>query len=318
MGGFAVADVVSLGIMVADAVAKPITQLPEKGKLSLVENMELHTGGNAVNTGIALAKLGIDTKIIGKVGMDGFGDFLISQMNKHGADTSAIVRTDKVNTSATMVMVSPDGERSFLHYLGANAELVEEDIDFEEIRGCKILHIGGFYLLPKFDGEPTARLLKRAKEEGIMTSLDPCWDSKGNWFRLIEPCLPYIDVFLPSIEEAKMIAGKEEPSEIAEFFLDYGIKIVGLKMGSQGCYLRTADKEYRIPVYKVKAVDSTGAGDSFVGGFLAGLVKGWDIEKTGYLASAVGAQCVTGIGASTGIGDWEATMEFMRKTPLAK
>lgn len=110
--------------------------------------------------------------------------------------------------------------------------------------------------------------------------------------------------------------GTDEPERIAEIFMDYGIKIVGLKMGSEGCYIRTASEEYRIPVYDVVAVDATGAGDSFVGGFLAGLIKGWALEDVGRLGNAVGACCVTKMGASNGILSWDDTMKFMETTPF--
>src|SRR5436190_5295315 len=114
-------EVVCLGILVADVVGKPVDNWPERGKLNLVDRMELHTGGCATNTGIALAKIGIDTAVIGKVGDDGFGDFMVSQLQKYGIQAEGVVRDKETATSATMVMVHSDGERSFIHYIGANA-----------------------------------------------------------------------------------------------------------------------------------------------------------------------------------------------------
>ena len=108
-----------------------------------------------------------------------------------------------------------------------------------------------------------------------------------------------------------MIAKLEKPEEIAELFLERGVEIVVLKMGAAGSYVRTADEEYWIAPYNVPSVDATGAGDSFVAGFLAGIVRGWDLERAGKLANAVGASCVTAMGASTGIRNWEETVEFM-------
>ena len=114
-------DVLCLGILVADVVAKPIEEMPGKGRLELVDTMELHTGGCAGNTGYGLSKLGISTGVMGKVGTDGFGDFFVKYMRDSGLDTRGIRRTSSVNTAATMVMVSADGERTFFHYLGASA-----------------------------------------------------------------------------------------------------------------------------------------------------------------------------------------------------
>jgi sugar/nucleoside kinase (ribokinase family) len=305
------AEVTCLGILVADVIGKPVDSWPERGKLMLVDTMELHTGGCAANTGTSLAKIGIDTAIIGKVGNDGFGDFMINELSKWGADCSGVVRDTKVSTSATMVTVHSDGERSFIHYIGANATLTDEDVDFEVIKRSKILHVAGFFLMPAFDGEPAARVLKKAKEIGVITSLDTCWDSRGNWMKLLEPCLPYTDYFVPSIEEARMITGKQDPADIAKVLMDKGVKTVALKMGEAGCYIRSADAELRIPIYKVNAVDACGAGDAFAAGFLAGIVNGWDLEKTGKFANAVGAFCVTAIGATTGIKDQKTIEAFM-------
>ena len=211
-----------------------------------------------------------------------------------------------------MVMVSADGERTFFHYLGANGELCYDDINFDIIREAKILHIAGAFLMPKFDGESTARVLKQARDLGIITSLDTAWDSRGNWMSLLEPCLHHLDIFMPSIEEARMITGKEEPSQISEFLLSYGIGTVALKMGENGSYIRTRDWETYVPIYKVQAVDATGAGDAFAAGFLAGVSKGWDYREAAKLANAVGACCTTAMGATAGIKNMQETLKFMQ------
>ena len=307
-------DVLCLGILVADVVAKPIEEMPGRGKLQLVDAMELHTGGCASNTGYALSKLGISTGLMGKVGTDGFGDFVVNYMRDSGLDIRGIKRTSSVNTSGTMVMVSPDGERTFFHYLGANAELCYDDVDFDIVREAKILHVAGAFLMPSFDGEATARVLKQAREQGITTSLDTAWDSKGNWISVLEPCLQHLDIFMPSIEEARMITGRESPSEIAEFLLTSGVGLVALKMGEQGSYIRTRDWEVSVPIYKVKTVDATGAGDAFAAGFLAGVSKSWDYRKAAKLANAVGACCVTAMGATAGVKNMKETLTFMGST----
>lgn len=306
-------DVLCLGIMVADVVALPVGGLPPKGTLQTVERMELHTGGCAVNTGISLAKLGLRTGVLGKVGQDGFGDFVINVLQGHGVDTRGVVRDALNNTSATMVMVDRDGERTFLHYVGANGAIRESDIDPGLIRQAHILHIAGHNLMPGFDGEVAARILRAARAAGVRTSLDTAWDFSGRWRTLIEPCLPYLDLFVPSIEEARQIAGREDPDSVASFFLDYGIRIVALKMGSQGCYVKTREEAFALPVYPVKAVDATGAGDAFAGGFLAGIAKGWDLRRTTRLANAAGALCVTAVGATAGVRSLAETVEFMKQ-----
>jgi len=309
-------EVACLGIMVADVVARPVIELPERGRLTLVDQMELHTGGCAVNTGISLTKLGVEVGVLGAVGDDGFGDFVVSELKRYGIDTRGVTRKANVNTSATMVMVEPDGERRFLHYLGANAELVEDDIDDAAYKNAKVLHIAGALVLPGIDGEPTARILRRARELGLTTSFDTVWDAKGNWMRLVEPCLPHVDIMLPSLAEAQMLTGRKSPQDVAEVLMGYGVRTVGLKMGEEGAYVRTNEEEYFVPPFSVEAVDATGAGDAYVAGFLTGLVRGWPLEKTARFANAVGALCVTAIGATTGVRSLEETLEFMERTPV--
>lgn len=305
------AEVTCLGILVADLVGKSVDEYPARGKLVLVDQLELHSGGCACSSAVALAKIGISAAVIGKVGTDGLGDFMIGVLKKNGIDARGVVRDPKVGTSGTMVMVHSDGERSFIHYLGANAALTEADVDFDAMKGTKILHVAGSFLMPGIDGEPTARILKKAQELGIITSLDTAWDSKGRWMSLLKPCLPHLDYAVPSIEEARLVAGKHEPSEVARVFMDHGVKTVALKMGEEGCYIRSADAEIRIPRYQVDAIDALGAGDCFAAGFLTGIVKGWDLEKTGRFANAVGAACVVALGATTGVKSLDETLAFM-------
>lgn len=311
------ADVVCLGILVADLVGKPVGDYPDRGKLVLVDQLELHSGGCAANTGVALAKIGVDTGIIGKVGTDGLGDFMVGVLEANDMDVRGVVRDPKVGTSGTMVMIHPGGERSFIHYLGANAALTEDDVDFGLLMDTKILHVAGSFLMPAIDGQPTADVLKKAQEMGIITSLDTAWDSKGRWMSVLEPCLPYVDYALPSIEEARMVTGKHDPADVAKVLMDYGVKVVGLKMGEEGCYIRSADTEIRIPRYTVDAVDANGAGDSFVAGFLTGVLNGWSLEETGRFANAVGACCVQALGASTGIRSLADTQAFIEEYTTA-
>ena len=303
-------DVVCLGQFTADVVVTPVERLPEKGKAIFVDNISLHNGGCACNTAVALAKLGINTTVMGKVGCDAFGDFLIKVMNEAGLETSAMVRDDSVTTSTTTVLVSPDGERSFLHYYGGNAKMSEEDVDYEIVKTAKILHVAATFLVPGLDGEPMARVLRQARELGVTTSLDTAWDAEGRWMELVEPCLSHIDIFVPNLEEAQMLTGKNQAPEIAQMFLDYGISTVVIKLGADGCYARTANNEFTVPAFKVeKLVDTLAAGDSFVAGFLAGIVNGWNLEKTCKFANAVGACCVSAKGTS-GIKSMQETMRL--------
>lgn len=311
-------DVTCVGILVADAIARTVNNLPDKGKLDLVDKIELYTGGCAASSAIDMAKLGLNVAIIGKIGNDGFGKFMAASLKDEKVNIDGLNIDDNVSTSSSVVTVDSNGERSFLHCLGANAEFTNNDINIDIIKNSKIVFIAGTMLMPKFDGEECADFLKKAKELGCYTVLDTAWDSKGRWMNILKPCMKYIDLFIPSIEEAIMLSGKEQPEEIADLFLSMGVKTAVIKLGKKGCFIKdSSGVKYLLPTYtKIKAVDTTGAGDSFVAGFLTGITKGLSLLECGKLANAVGTHCVMAAGASTGIKSYDETVTFMKNNEI--
>jgi len=308
-------DVACLGNLVADVITLPVNEIPEAGKLTLIDQITLHSGGCAMNTCIDLAKIGMKATVLGMVGKDGFGEFMLNVLKSQGIDTNGVAVKEGVNTSSSVVLVSDSGERTFLHCIGASAHYGYDDVNFDIIKNSRILFIGGTNLLPNFDGHPCSRLLKKAREEGVYTALDTAWDATGRWMEIVEPCLPYLDLFIPSYDEARMISGKDEPEEIADVFLNRGVRLAVIKLGKEGCFIKNSDGErYNIPTYTdIKAVDATGAGDSFVAGFLTGVLQGWDLQMCGKFANAVGTHCVMQIGATTGIKSMQEILDFMKR-----
>lgn len=311
-------DVACVGILVADAIARTVDNLPDKGKLDLVDKIELFTGGCAANSAIDMAKMGLNAAIIGKIGNDGFGKFIWNSLKDEKVDVKGLAIGEGSSTSASLVTVDSNGERSFMHCVGANGEFSINDIDFDIIENSKIVFVAGTMLMPTFDGMQCAQFLKKAKEAGRYTVLDTAWDSKGRWMNVLKPCMEYIDLFIPSIEEAEKLSGRTEPEEIADVFLSMGVKTAVIKLGKKGCFIKDSKGEkHLIPTYtKFKAVDTTGAGDSFVAGFLTGLTKGYNLYDCGVLGNAVGTHCVMAAGASTGIKSFEEITEFIKNNKL--
>jgi sugar/nucleoside kinase (ribokinase family) len=309
--------IICLGILVADIVGRPLRNVPDPGRLVLVDEMSLHTGGCAINTSTALARLGLPVEVIGKIGSDSFGDFVLTALAERKIGTRGIMRDREVGTSATMVMVAPDGERRFVHYIGANARLTLDDIDLSMVEAGSILHIGGSLVMPGIDGKPTAELLHHARTAGVTTFLDTVWDDTGRWMDILAPCLPEIDYFVPSLPEGQALTGLDDPAEVARALLECGVQTVGLKLGADGCLVMSGDGQaIRLPAFQVDVVDATGAGDAFAAGFIAGVWQGWQLEKTARFANAVGALCVTGLGASGGVRSLSETLAFMENAPL--
>jgi sugar/nucleoside kinase (ribokinase family) len=298
-------DIACLGLVVADVIGNPVTKLPKPGTLQVCRHISLHAGGCAVNTGSALAKLGFKTSLLGAVGVDGFASYLEKELSARGLNLKGLKRVPKASTSASMVIVNPKGERAFLHDVGANARVSERHIDWKLLKKHRHLHIGGSFLMPKLDGKPLARVLKKARALKISTSLDTVYNPALNWARILKPCLPQLDYFMPSYEEARQISGKKDPSDMASAFQRLGAGVVLIKMGAKGSFVHDGQAGLRVPAPRIKVVDSTGAGDAFCAGFLAGRMKGWSLIQSAQLGNVLGASCCLGVGAYAGVPDWK-------------
>lgn len=307
-------DLSCLGILVLDIFGKTIDVFPQKGTTEYFDAMEIHPGGCAFNTGVDSARLGIKTAILGKVGTDPFGDIVLNEMKKEGIDISHVRRSDKESTAFSFVMVPEDGQRRIYHTFGANASFGQDDICRKTITESSILHIGGSSLMPSLDGEPTLELLKFAKENGVITSMDPV--VKPGIKDLIIPCLSYLDIFLPNSDESIYITGLEDPMEQLRFYMSRCPGITGIKLGKKGCIISDGENIFRLGIFDVPVVDTCGAGDAFIAGFLYGVLKGWEIEAAAKFATAAATFCVQSIGAQAPISGAQQVMDFAAKNEL--
>lgn len=305
-------QIICLGILVADIIGRPIERVPARGALELVESITTHIGGCAANTGIGLQKLGAPTAVVGAVGRDGFGQFVLKTLESHGVDTRGVSETDAAPTSATMVLVQPDGERAFLHCVGANAAF-RGDFDESIWQGTQLLHIAGHGLMPAFDGELCARVLQKAQKMGIKTSLDTAGAPDEKWRHNLRCCLPFLDYFVPSLHEVRdLVLGPQTPENIARQMLSLGVGTVALKMGRDGSYAKNQrGEEARAAALEVKTVDATGAGDAFAAGFLAAALRDLPLETGLQMGNATGARCVQAVGTVEGLDDWESTFAMI-------
>ena len=167
--------------------------------------------------------------------------------------------------------------------------------------------------MPGFDGEPQAQVLAAAQAAGVTTCVDTAWDDTGRWMAAVGPLLPHTDLFLPSLPEAQRLTGLEQPEDVAQALLDAGAGLVGLKMGPEGSYVRTAEAALRVPAYPVEVVDGSGAGDAFVAGFLYGYLNAWDLERTARFANALGALATTAPGTTAGIRGYEQVISLLEE-----
>lgn len=306
-------DLVTVGVVCADVMVKPVDEYPAKGTLALVPQLEMHLGGLAGVTAAIFSKLGGKSAFIGQLGMDTFGDFILSALQSAGVDTSGVKRTTQYRSSATVVLINSQGERTFLHHVGTNASVCEADLDFSIIEQSRMLHWGGSSITPNLDGAPMGRIFEKAHSLGVKTSLDTCYDGKGIWLPHIEPALHHTDIVFSSWEEAKHYTGRDTPEEIADFYLQYGVEIAVIKLGEQGILAKTKNETVRLPAYSVPVVDTTGAGDAACGGFLYGYLSGYSLRQCAELANAVGALTVQVMGGSNGVQSLAQVQQFIQE-----
>ncbi|MCS7172651.1 MAG: carbohydrate kinase family protein [Armatimonadetes bacterium] len=264
----------SVGIMVADVMVRTVGAWPELGHLRLVESIELRSGGLAHTTAITLAKLGVPTAAVGRVGKDVFGSYLIQALRQHGVEPH-VTEDPVTGTSVTVVAVAPGGERSFLHFPGANAHLGPEDVPDHLLEGARILHLGGYFLLPGMDGLPAARLLERARARGCRTSVDVAWDARGRWMEDLAPCLEHVDTLFANQDEVAQLVGMRDPQRAAAVLRKRGVGVVAVKLGERGAYVDAGEWQGWVPAFEVpwwtpRVREMPSVADSWPPGYRAG------------------------------------------------
>jgi len=296
-------DVVCLGILVADMFCPPLRDLPRPGELVVVDDLPLDAGGCAVNTGVSLTRLGARVALVGKVGNDVFGDFIVRLMAEKGIETSGIRRSESCPTSRTVIIPVIGQDRRFIHTFGANAELTQEDVDLDLVARGRVLYVGGYLGLPGLDQAALVGLLSFARAQGARTVLDVIVPSTVSYDvdDALGQILPFTDVFLPNDDEAALLTGEKDPERQAAAFLARGCGTVVVTMGERGVLAKTAAQTVRAPAFQVETVDPSGAGDAFDAGFIIGLLKGWGLDETVEFACAIGASATTKLGCTPGV-----------------
>ena len=303
-------DAVFVGLTILDIAGRSVDSIPEGGGVDFIEEIRLNPAGTASGAVMNAAKLGLNCSTAACLGNDEKGTFVKEYYEGLGIDCSMIQFTDKCPTSATILTIRSNGERPALHCRGASDELFVEEGQFDAVCDAEFLHHGGTGLLAAMDKGQSRKLLAHAKAKGLTTTFDLIAPNE-NTLELLRDVLPHVDYFMPSFEEAEFISGLGEPSEAARFFKDLGAGTCIFKWGSKGSFVSTPDTEFRLPAFKVAVSDTTGCGDSYCGGFIAGLSLGFDLEKSCLLGTATSALVATGLGSDAGVIDRDTTLEFM-------
>jgi len=319
----------------------------EPGKLLEIGPARLSTGGAVSNVGIVLHKLGIHVRLLGKVGDDLFGQEILDRFKEiDKALTEQMIPVSGESSSYTIVINPPDIDRSFWHHPGCNDTYTANDVNCDHLEGISLFHFGYPPLMRQMvenDGEELLNLFRKVKAAGVVTSLDMAYpdpnsySGKVDWQKVLKRVLPFVDIFLPSLDEILYMLRHKINKELSHDILykisneliDSGVGIVGLKLGDRGFYLRTSkdcsrfdeiiedvnrwsDREIYSPCYKVDVKGTTGSGDATIAGFLAAIINGLESKKVVNTAIGVGACSVEAVDACSGILDWNTLQNRIR------
>lgn len=322
------------------------------GRLIEAGAADIHTGGAVANTGLALKKLGAHVRLIGKIGDDAFGDIVEESFSAYGLQ-GELIRESNSSTSYSIVLAFPGVDRIFLHNPGANNCFTAEDIPSELLSEAGIFHFGYPPLMRSIyenNGDELVHIMRLAKEQGAATSLDlaavdPASPAgMADWRLILQRVLPYVDFFVPSIEEVcfmldrsryedwqsraagrditEILSLENDIRPIADICQELGSKVLLLKCGAKGIYLRTAQEDllneigtnleldaaswsdrdiFEHSYAPDKIVSGTGAGDTCIAAFLMSVLEGYGPEMSLHLAAAEGASCVEAYDALAGL-----------------
>ena len=304
-------DVICIGMALADVIIRGFNPTPVSASGYIAESASLNPGGEAVNEAVAAAKLGLKTGIRCALGNDAAGEMVLNELRKHGVDTGIVARTPA--TPVTTMFVREDGSRQSITNQ-AHRYNFHPEMELSLLSGARALILGSLFRAPFDDPDVIHAVVSGAKAGGQLVVAD----TKIPNFRFlaledIRDSLALIDYITPNEDEARHFTGKDEPEEMADVFLDYGVRNAVIKLGSKGCLLKNRELSLRLPPERVRAVDATGAGDNFAAGLVSEILRGSAPEQALRFANACGAICATAVGAGTALKDREQVLAFIRE-----
>jgi len=310
--------VLCVGMMVCDVLISPVPSEIMKKDCVKINQPVLAGGGDALNVAISLSKLGLKVSIAGRVGNDTNGRFLLSECEKNGIEHANVIIDPTYSTATSFALIDTEGERHFLSENSIFSKIVFEDINQEKIQSADFVYFGSAMALPSMNDDGISRLFHCAHEANRMTIMDAAIDECNrdcNWLGRLSPALSETDIFFPSLEEARLISQVENPKEIAEVFKDFGLKVFGIKLGNEGCFITDFQESRILPGIKnIPVLDTTGAGDSFIAGLICALSHNYDVFDAAAFANAVAALNIGAVGGTAGIPDFKTAQEFFERS----
>lgn len=296
-------DVFCVGAAITDVLLQPVSREIFDVDSYPIEQIGMTIGGDAINEATIISRLGHSVSLVAMVGDDAPGAFIQRAAEREGIDSSRLKVRDDVDTSINVGLVCDDGERTFVtNRNGSLWRTTVQDLNLDGLEDARLLSFASFFNNPLVTGSAMVEVFKRAKAAGLIICADMINPRLGETLVDIQEALSYVDYFFPNRSEAELLTGKTELSEIADVFLNCGVKNVIIKNGSHGCYVKNAEKSFEVGAVKGhRAIDTTGAGDNFCAGFITAILDGLDIEGCAKFANTTANLSTRAIGATTGV-----------------
>jgi len=307
--------VVVLGDITIDILA-PIQAFPKPGEDCLSPALELHLGGVAANTAVALARWGVAVRLLGCVGRDAFGDLALDSLRRAGLDVSRVQRTDRAATGLMFIAVHPDGQRTIFGARGANAE-VKPSRRARYLSGAQAAHLLGYNLLSASTAKVAEQVLSEAREGGRLVSLDVGMAPSQQIPEKILQLARKVDILFVGREEALALTGERNNRRAFAALRSQGAREVVMKLGEHGCRFEENGATREAPPFLLKAADTTGAGDAFAAAFLWARLRGWPKAQGALLANAAGAAAARVVGAGEAMPGPQQIVRLLRRTRLS-
>jgi sugar/nucleoside kinase (ribokinase family) len=305
------ADVLAIGLLTLDIVGHPIDALPAEEAGVLIGGIEVVPAGTAGGFALVAATLGLKTSLISALGRDRMGRFVRLVLEEHGVDTGLVATLEGFPTSATILPVDSKGRRPTLHAAGASMLTQIGEAEIEAAGRARFVHyaaIGAF----RIDAAARTRFLQAARGAGATISCDLISPGPAAHAE-IAAILPAVDIFMPSLAEARFLTGHTEPEAAAAALRGVGARQCVIKCGADGVLLDGPEGQQRLPAFDVTVMDTTSCGDAFCAGTVAGLARGWALAEACRFGAATAALVAQGLGTLGKLQNFQHTLDSAAK-----
>jgi len=304
----AMADILVIGSLNADLVVRTL-RFPAPGETISGEDLAIIPGGKGANQAVAAARQGLAVTMVGRVGNDSFSPTLIQNLQNNKVDTTCI-RVDESATGTAIIVVDASGQNSIVLSPGANGKVTPADVEAVSFKNADML-----LLQLEIPLETVTHAARSARQNGLRVILNPAPARP-----LPDSLLADVDILVPNESELGLLSGQQvtdvtSAKAAARTLLAKGVKTVIVTLGSNGALIVTDEQVQHIPSFKVDVVDTTAAGDAFIGGLAAALLKGKPLEEAVRHGNASGALAATKFGAQPSLPTQDEVEQLLKPFP---